>query len=293
MTSRQGPTSSRRRLRMRLRRLREEKGYSLDDVRKAMEWSLSKVIRIESGGVSISASDLKTLLAFYMVDDARLSAELLDLARVSRQRHWSNAYRSYAPQAYLDFLGYEDDAQCIKTFHPVIIPGLAQTESYARALIAALGRHSSTDAVDARLRLRMARQRHVFDRADMAHLQVVLDEPVLRRAIGGADVMRDQIDHLLRLAEDSKVDLVVIPESVGAHEGLVGAFSLLAFESDEDPDVVYLENAPGDVGLIDDVNDIVVYQQAFKNMVDQGRGGSDAADILATHQDLYRNPANS
>jgi transcriptional regulator with XRE-family HTH domain len=284
--------SSRRRLRLKLRRLREDARLSPDDVRKAMEWSLSKVIRIESGGVSVSASDLRNLLTLYNVDDPHASAELLDLARACRKRHWSSAYRAHVPRAYLDFLGYEDDARCIKQFHPLVIPSLFQTQRYARALIIGANRQASTDEVDARVRLGLARRQQVFGRADRPHLQVALDEPALRRRIGGAAAMCQQLDHLIDLSETPDVTCIVIPESLGSHPGLLGAFSLLSFASDEDPDVAYLENVPDDVGLIDDVEDVAAYQENLTAMINPAMQGHDAIAVLKSHRDYYRTSAS-
>lgn len=269
MTIGQGPTSSRRRLRTTLRKFRERRGFSLDDVRKAMEWSLSKIIRIESGAVSVSANDLKGLLDFYQISDPQVAEGLLQLARVSRQRHWSNAYRDHVSQTYQDFLGYEDDAQRIRQYHPVVIPGLLQTEDYARTLITAM-RRPSDDEIDARVRMRMERQRRVFDRPDMAHLHVVIDALVFRRPTGGRGVMRAQLDRLLQLQENPRIKLIIIPEEVEAHLGYLGGFSILEFAAEDDPDVVYLENAPNDVGLVEGVKDVDIFKVDFEKMVDLG-----------------------
>ncbi|GIM97938.1 DUF5753 domain-containing protein [Paractinoplanes toevensis] len=282
-----GPTTSRRRLRRKLRELREGKGYSYEEVRRAMEWSLSKIIRIESGGVSLSATDLRSLLGHYGVIDSREIDDMLELARVSRQRHWSSAYRMYASPAFLDFLGYEDDAACVKQFHPLVIPGLLQTKEYAHALIKGMRRRATTGEIDARVQLRLARQEHFFGGAEHPRLQVVVDEFALRRPVGGRGVMRRQLDHVLELSERPEIELAVISEDVGSHPGLLGAFSLLTFESDMDPQVVYLENAPDDVGLIEDENDVAAYRESFAAIVDISLRKRDAVAVLTKLRDLH------
>lgn len=122
MTSGPGPITSRRRLRMALRQLRLTGDHSLEDIRAEMDWSLSKVMRIESGMVSISVNDLRALLAFYGVVDPDEVDCFVDLARSARRRHWAGQYREYVSTSYMDFLGYEDDASRISQYHPFLIP---------------------------------------------------------------------------------------------------------------------------------------------------------------------------
>lgn len=269
MTTKQGPTTLRRRLRTKLRKTREARNETLDDVRKEMEWSISKLVRIENGVVNISLNDLRILLAHYGVTDATEIEGMLELARLSRQRIWANDFRDLVSQAYLDFMGYELDAVHVKQFHPVIIPGLLQTEKYARAIITGAVVQSRTEEeVAERVRMRMIRQQKLFGRDDRPDLGVVLDEAAVRRSVGGREVMREQLSHLIDITRDEKVSLHVIPLSVDSHPGLSGPFSLLQFDSPEDADVVYLENAaPGDVALNDDPIDVAGYASRFTDLV--------------------------
>lgn len=140
---------------------------------------------------------------------------MLNLSRRSRRRHWSAGYRSHASAMFLRFLAYEDDATCVRQFHPIVIPGLFQTEAYARELMVGMGRLDRTE-IERRVQLRLARQHHFFGTANASQIVAVLDEAVLRRAVGGGEVMSEQIGHLIRMAALSEVNVSVIPASAGA-----------------------------------------------------------------------------
>src|SRR6266545_4549959 len=145
MTPVQDAPIHRRRLRSELRRVRKGAGFTQRDVAEAMEWSLSKLIRTESGSVGISTSDLKVLLQHYGVVDPAEVERFLSLARAGKeQRGWWTEYRELAPHQYLTLLGYESSASVIQTLQPLVIPGLLQDEEYARAIIRAVS-GSATD----------------------------------------------------------------------------------------------------------------------------------------------------
>ncbi|MDG4807648.1 helix-turn-helix transcriptional regulator [Micromonospora sp. WMMD1120] len=263
----QGPTTHRRRLRLALRQLRSERGYSLEDVRQAMEWSLSKVIRIESGTVSISVNDLRALLSFYGVVDPGELGRMIDLARLARRRHWAAEYREYASPSYMDFLGYEDDASRISQYHPFLIPGLLQTEEYARLVVSARPHYRSDgQAAQARVRLRMARQARVFAAGRDSAVRIVLDERALKH-VGSKEVMREQFLKIQDLLP--RLDLVILKRDSAADPGFVGPFSLHEFDSERDPDVVYLDNQPDDVALVEDADMVDAYKVSFANLYAQ------------------------
>lgn len=282
MTSRLGPITSRRRLRMALRQLRLTGDHALEDIRAEMDWSLSKVMRIESGMVSISVNDLRALLAFYGVADPDEVDRLVDMARSARRRHWAGQYREYVSTSYMDFLGYEDDASRISQYHPFLIPGLLQTQDYAR-LVAAAGPHNRDgQAVEARVRLRMARQDRVFSNDRHHSVRFVLDERALK-PVHDPDVMRHQIDKILHLLP--RLDLVILRQDSAAEPGFVGPFSYHEFHSDLDPDVVYLDNQPDDVALIEDPDIVTRYKTAFRELSDQAVPGASepGREILNRH----------
>ena len=268
MTAGLGPTNARRRLRTKLRQLREAVNYSLDDVRKHMEWSMSKLIRVENGAVSLSTNDLKILLDLYGARDEATVSHLVELSRLSRQRHWANKYRPHISHAHLDVIGYEDDARQIKQFSPVAVPTLLQTEAYARALVtAAPMRPATPDETTSLVKLRLARQARVLQATTPVSLTVVMDEAALLRPIGGPGIMRQQLDHLLAASGLANIRILIIPLSVVTHPGLIEPFCLIEFTSDDDPDLTYLEHAANGVSLVETFADVAAYQCAFERLL--------------------------
>lgn len=258
MTFGQGPMTNRRRLRVELRRLRESQGLTLDDVRKKMEWSVSKLIRIESGVVSISLSDLRLLLHLYGVRDARKVSDLLEVARRSRQHHWAGEYRDIASASYMDFLGYEDDAVRITQYHPLVVPGLLQTEDYATEIVTAttVG-PTERGTIERLVKLRMARQQRFFGDGRKRRARFILPEPVLTPPME-PEIVKEQREYLVTLADDPRIQMWVLPSHAETTRKLLDSFALHEFESDVDPDIVYLGSIPAlDVALVEDdrVND--------------------------------------
>jgi transcriptional regulator with XRE-family HTH domain len=276
-----GPMVTRRRLRIELRRLREERGQSLEDVATEMEWSNSKLIRIESGDVSISVSDLKVLLGHYGVTEPERVAAILDLARTARQRTWWSAYQNRLSKEYRKFIQYEAEADRIWHFQPLIISGILQTRAYAKAIVFGLatGDLSEADA-EAPVEIRIGRQNHVLARAEPPEIVAVIDEPVLHRPVGGRKTMREQLDHLIEASAWPNMTVIILPLSVGAHPGLVGAFSILEFDDPQDPDVLFLETAANDVIVRDQPQETANFRRAFERFRRIGAQGSDAVDLI-------------
>ncbi|WP_154938898.1 helix-turn-helix domain-containing protein [Micromonospora palomenae] len=249
---------------MALRQTRLDRGYSLEDVRQAMEWSLSKVIRIESGTVSISVNDLRALLAFYGVTDADEVDGMVELARLARRRHWAAEYRDYVSASYMDFLGYEDDASRISQYHPFLIPGLLQTEDYARLVVTARPHYQADErAAAARVRLRMDRQERVFASGRQRTVRIVLDERALK-PVHSTEIMKEQISKIQGLLP--RLDLVILQQDTAAEPGFVGPFSLHEFDFNRDPDVVYLDNEPDDVALVEEADMVDGYKASFESL---------------------------
>jgi len=219
-------------LRVELRRARTNARLTQKDVAEALDWSPSKVIRIESGQVAISTTDLKALLAEYGVSDGQTVADLVDLARNSKKQPWSQ-YKDVLSTDDQAYFGYESSAQIIRQFAPLLVPGLLQTEDYTRALL-----HDAFDFPEKKIeRLVEARteRQELLSRDDAPEAFYIIDEAVVRRLVGGPDVMRNQLQHLLRLSELPNVTLQVIPFEVGAHQGLQGPFVLLEFGEQVEP----------------------------------------------------------
>ena len=234
----------RRQLLAELRQLRPLHVTTQRQVADALDWSPSKVTRIENGSVSISVTDLRALLAYYGVTDGRVVDGLVDLARRSRRAR--SPFASYgdvfSPDA-LRFFDYEHSATWIGAIELLVVPGLLQTADYARAVMRV---HDVVgEKAERFVHSRQARQQ-VLDRPDPPTMSFLVDESVLLRAIGGRAVMRAQLEHLLAVAARPHVAVRVIPLALGEHVGLRGPFVLLRFSGTNDPDVVYIEQRRGD-----------------------------------------------
>jgi len=228
----------RRKLRERLRRLREAAGFTQREVSEELEWSLSKVIRIETGSVGISITDLKALLQHYGVTDAAQVNETTAMARVARERPWWEPYKKDAPRGFLLSLGYEATALRIRTFEPSLIPGLLQTEEYAAASLELM---SPPETVNARAELRLKRQERVFHE-DGPELHFIIDESAITRIVGSVSVMRRQLEHLLDMTQNDQVTLRVVPFRAGLYPHFRTPYVIFEFKDPQDGTVLYLES---------------------------------------------------
>lgn len=243
MAVKPSPTTLRRQLGAELRRLRADR--TVADVASELGWSESKLSRIETAHTGIRPKDLDRLLEAYAVaDDVR--ARIRALAGQSRQRAWWEAYGDVLPNAYETYIGFEAEATSIYNYEAQIVPGLLQTAEYASAVIQADGVYEDDEVHSQRVAVRMARQA-VLTRDPPPKLSVILDEAVLRREIGGPDVMRRQLTTLAEANERNMVKVQVLPFSAGAHRALAGSFIILEFASDGDHPLVYSEGMTGGV----------------------------------------------
>lgn len=235
-----GPTALRILLGSQLRRLREAKGISLQEAGDAIRASHSKISRLETGRVGFKDRDIADLLTLYGVLDEQEREALRGLARRANAPGWWHDYSDILPSWFEAYVGLEDAATQIRAYEVQFVPGLLQTEDYARAVTLLGHADASASEIDRRVRLRMARQA-VLAKERPPNLWVVLDEAVLRRSVGGPDAMRAQLRHLLEAAEQPNVTVQVIPFQAGGHAAAGGAFSILRFAEPDLPDVVYLE----------------------------------------------------
>jgi transcriptional regulator with XRE-family HTH domain len=243
-----GPTVLRILLGAQLRRLREAKRISLEEAGNVIRASHSKISRLETGRVGFKDRDIADLLIFYGVTDEQEREALRALARRANAPGWWHDYSDILPGWFEAYVGLEEAATQIRAYEVQFVPGLLQTKDYARA-VTLLGHAAAPAAeIERRVSLRMARE-VVLTRPDPPNVWAVLDEAVLRRPVGGADVMRAQLKHLLEMARQPNVTIQIIPFQAGGHAAAGGPFSILRFAERDLPDVVYLEQLTSAVYL--------------------------------------------
>lgn len=233
------PVIRRRRLGQELRALREAAGLTGEDVSKRLSWSNSKLSRIEIGRNCPKPPDLSGLLDLYGVSDQARRDEFAALLREAKKKGW---WQLYSDIPYSTYIGLEAEASLMLTYEQVV-PGLFQTEAYAREIIRGTGTAAlGADVLDERVEVRITRQQ-VLAKEDPLQVRAVLDEACIRRMVGGPEVMREQLTRLLEVAALPNVILQVVPFSGGANPGtLIGPFIILDFGSPDDPGVVYRES---------------------------------------------------
>jgi transcriptional regulator with XRE-family HTH domain len=235
-----GPTVLRILLGAQLRRLREAKRISLEEAGEVIRASHSKISRLETGRVGFKDRDVSDLLTYYGVTDEKEREALRALAARANAPGWWHDYSDVLPNWFEAYVGLEEAATQIRAYEVQFVPGLLQTGDYARA-VTRLGHPNATEReIDRRVGLRLARQ-VVLTRPGPPNIWVVLDEAVLRRPIGGPDVMRAQLKYLLDLIQRPNVTIQIVPFHAGGHAAAGGAFSVLRFADYDVPDVVYLE----------------------------------------------------
>jgi hypothetical protein len=236
-----GPTVRRMLVGAQLRRLRTERGITREQAAEAIRASEWKIHRLENGQVGFKERDIVDLLALYGVDDPVDVVEFVILAREANAPGWWHDYGDLLPQWFRAYVDLESAARLIRTYEGQLIPGLLQTEDYMRALVGGAQLKDAPEEAERRVALRLGRQA-LLDRTDAPRLWAVVDEAALRRPVGGAKVMRAQLERLIEATEQPNVTLQVLPFAAGAHPGMVGAFSVLRFADQELPDVVYVEH---------------------------------------------------
>lgn len=235
-----GSTALRILLGAQLRHLREAKRISMEDAAYVIRASHSKISRLETGRVGLKERDVADLLTHYGVTDVAERHAMLALARRASAPDWWHDYSDVLPAWFEIYVGLEEAAAQIRAYEVQFVPGLLQTGDYARAVTVLGHPDASGREVDRRVGLRLARQ-VVLTRPSPPNIWAVLDEAVLRRPIGGAEVMRAQLRHLLDLTRRQNVTIQIIGFQAGGHAAAGGPFSILRFAEDDLPDVVYLE----------------------------------------------------
>jgi transcriptional regulator with XRE-family HTH domain len=260
---RQTPTVRLRRLAAELRALRASSGLTRDEVVERTGINVATMYRIEHARVRPQTRTLRTLLDLYGVDKEQ-QTELVALLRDARERGWLHAYQSELPEQYTTFIGFEGEAESAWEYESLFVPGLLQTEDYARAVIGGTLPFASRDEVQRRVEVRMERQ-EVLRNENPLQLWSIVDEAALRRQVGKTAVMQAQLRHLIQACELLNVTFQVIPFDAGAHPGMPGSFIVLQFTEEAIPDVIYVETMAGEL-FLEEESDIRRYKLVFEHL---------------------------
>jgi hypothetical protein len=262
-----------------LRRLREAAGISRADAGYTIRASESKISRMELGRVSFKERDVVDLLTLYGLDDEAERQDLIALAREANLPSWWHNYSDVMPSWFQVYVGLEGAASLIRTYEVQFVPGLLQTADYARAVTRRGQPSLAEEDVERRVGLRLSRQR-VLSRPEPARLWAVMDEAVLRRPIGGAQVLRDQLEHLVLKSKEPNITLQVLPLRVGGHAE-TGAFTLLRFPEPDLSDIVYVEQLTSALYL-DKTEDVDRYLEAMDRLSVDSEPPEQTPSILET-----------
>jgi transcriptional regulator with XRE-family HTH domain len=253
------PTIRRRELGALLKALRTEKGWTVEHVAERLEFSASKVSRLETGQRGASARDIRDICDLYGVDGHRRQ-QLIDLAAAGKQQAWWQSRDIY----YSHYVGLEAAAASISDFGLGVVPGLLQTADYARAVLRSTRPALAENVVEERVASRLRRQR-LLTSDDAPHFQAVIDEAVLHRIAVNRNVMLAQLEWLIDVSGFSGVDIRVLPYTSGLLPSSINKFILLTFAEAPVPEIVFIEHLTGDLYL-DRPEDVAAYEQTFSLM---------------------------
>jgi transcriptional regulator with XRE-family HTH domain len=280
MASDQGPVVQSALLRNELIRLRKDSRLTQEQVAQALDWSPSKLIRVEGGRSSITKVDLDALMAEYGVSSEAQRERLQALNRGTRERAWWTVFRDDVTPAYLDYVGYEAGATFIRQFQSGFVPGLLQTAEYAEVLTA-----NSVDAVRVApvVKFRLQRQVELAQRSAPPRQYYVIDEAVIRRHVGVSQdpaIMPNQLRHIADRAQgDDLIAVRVIPFKAGAHRGLSGPFTLLEFDGAM-TDLLYLDNGRNTTLITGNDPRIGEYADDFETLLEGALSDDESIDFI-------------
>ena len=280
MPIRPSPTVRRRRLRYELRRLREQRGLTIEQVSEASGGDLkpSTISRWETGDRSVRPTDLRLLLDIYDIGGEQREL-LLTLAREARERGWWQSYGSAIPDWFQVYVGLEAEASALHVYESELVHGLLQTADYYRTFLRTAPAAGNDDEVERKIAVRLARQERLTG-DDPPEYWAVLNEAVIRRVVGGAEVMRKQLNHIAEIAKLPHVSVQVLPFGAGVHPAMEGAFRILGFPESADPDVVYLENQAGSLYL-EEQREIERYAQMFNHLIAKALDPDESRRLIA------------
>jgi transcriptional regulator with XRE-family HTH domain len=283
LASNVNPTVRRRRLGQELRKLREQKNMTAEQVADRLLVSQSKISRLENGRRSISQRDVRDLCGVYEVEDERIVSSLMQMAKESRQQGWWNAFGDVP---YSVYIGFETAAASLRIYQSLIVPGLLQTRAYAEAVIAGSSPEVSAADVEKRVSVRMRRQDRIRGPEQPLRLWAVFDEAALRRVVGGKQIMREQLEHLLEVSELPHVTVQVLPFETGAHPGVTGQYAILEFPEESDSSVIYLEGVTSDLYL-EKSEDVHNYSVMYEHLRAQAHNPEQTRRFIADVAKAY------
>lgn len=280
MPVRPSPTVRGRRLRYELRRLREERGLTIEQVSERSGGDLRPptISRWETGDRRIRPTDLRLILDIYEVTDDQREL-LLTLARQARERGWWQSYASAVPDWFQVYVGLEAEAATIHAYDAELVPGLLQTPDYYRAFIQAAPAAGNEEAIDRKVAVRTARTDRLTS-DEPPQLWAVVNEAVIRRLVGGPEVMRAQLEHIASMAKLAHISVQVLPFTAGAHPAMDGSFSILGFPEASDPDVVYLETQTSSLYL-EETPEIERYTLMFSHLIAKALDPDESRKLVA------------
>jgi len=260
-----GPTVRRRRLGSELRRLREEHSIKLEEAADRLGLAASTLSRIETGKAPTKTSYLTNLLDLYGVTDPDQRQYLMEVAREGHRKGWWAGYEDVLPTGFSSYVGLEADATGLRIYETQAVNGLLQTPEYARAVLRELYKKDTPEQLQRMTESRLRRQATLERQPEPVDLWLILDETVIRRPIGGPEVMAGQLKHLIEASQWPNVTLQVLPFSSGAHPALTGPFTILEFPERGDSDVVYFDSWGGPIYLEKD-RDVKTCTEAFDRL---------------------------
>ncbi|MFF3938984.1 helix-turn-helix domain-containing protein [Streptomyces phaeofaciens] len=276
MASNVNPTVRRRRLGQELRRLRELKGMTAEEVAERLLVSQSKISRLENGRRSISQRDVRDLCGVYEVEDQRMVDSLMEMAKDSRQQGW---WHAFGDVPYSVYIGLETDAASLRVYDPQVVPGLLQTRSYAEALISGALPEAPPQDIEKRIQVRLRRQERISTGENPLRLWAVLDEAALRRQVGNRQVMIEQLEYLLEMSQLPHVTVQLIPFTMGAHPGVSGQYAILEFPDAADSSVVYIEGVTSDLYL-EKPQDVQKYSVMYEHLRAQALNADQTREFI-------------
>ncbi|ACU39928.1 helix-turn-helix transcriptional regulator [Actinosynnema pretiosum subsp. pretiosum] len=272
------PTIRLRRLARQLRLLREDAGLSREEVEEQTGINQATIYRIETAKVRPQNRTLMTMLTTYGCP-AEEQAAMRALSKEATKPGWIRPWHAGLPEEYTTYISFEDEAQGVRNYSSLFVPGLLQTEDYARSVISGVLPSATAEQVEDRVKTRVERQA-ILSKETPLNLWVVIDEAALRRAVGSTEIMRKQRQHLVEAAEAPNVTIQVLRFGDGAHPGMPGEFIVLEFEDPMDGDLIHVDSQAGEVFLESDA-DIKRFRGTFDSLVAMAASPKDSVAFIA------------